>query len=400
VVLDRPARVGKIVAAVGPKRSGVGRWWVTVALVAASASGCGGTRPARRDAVPAGDRLGRALAEVRAAGDFPGAVAAIASDAMVTTAAVGWADREENVSMRPSDRMPAGGAGKTFTAAVILSLAAEGALDLDAPIARWLGDEPWFTRLPNASALTLRHLLMHRGGIPNHSTVLEFVRTVQSRTTAAEPGPDPAPRALVALVLDQPPLFPAGSGFAYSDTGYVLAGLVVEKATGRSYSDLLAERVLVPLALDATAPAAGRSHRGLVPGYAGTTGPLGVSAKTAAGGVMAFDPGWEWTGGGLVSNARDLARFAKALFEGRALPAAAIDDLLASRFSGDVRYGLGVTFHGEGTARAYGHAGWFPGYRTEVRYYPIRRVAIALQVNGDTPLDADAAFALLLEAVP
>jgi D-alanyl-D-alanine carboxypeptidase len=379
-------------------RTGLDRWWVTVALVALVAAGCGGTRPARRDAFPAGDRLGRALAEVRALGDFPGAVAAIASDASVTTAAVGWADRELNVPMRPGDRMPAGGAGKTFTAAVVLSLAADGVLDLDVPIARWLGDEPWFARLPNARDLTLRNLLMHRGGIPNHATALEFVRTVQARTTAAEPGPDPAPRALVALVLDRPPLFPAGTDFAYSDTGYVLAGLVVEEATGRSYPDLLAERVLRPLGLHGTAPAAGRSHPGLVPGYAGTTGPLGVSAKTAAAGVMAFDPGWEWTGGGLVSNARDLARFAKALFEGRALPAAAIDDLLASRLPGEVRYGLGVTFHGEGTARAYGHAGWFPGYRTEVRYYPDRRVAIALQVNGDEPLDADAAFALLLGA--
>jgi D-alanyl-D-alanine carboxypeptidase len=378
-------------------RTSVGGW-LAIALVAANAAGCGGSRPARRDAIPAGDRLGRALAEVRALGKFPGAVAAIASDASVTTAAVGWADQEENVPMRPGDRMPAGGAGKTFTAAVVLSLAADRVLDLDAPIARWLGDEPWFARLPNARALTLRNLLMHRGGIPNHATALEFVRKVQARTTASEPGPDPAPRALVALVLDRPPLFPAGTGFAYSDTGYVLAGLVVEEATGRSYADLLAERVLVPLGLDATALAAGRTHPGLVPGYAGTTGPLGVSAKTAAGGVMAFDPGWEWTGGGLVSNARDLARFAKALFEGRALPAAAIDDLLASRLPGEVRYGLGVTFHGEGTARAYGHAGWFPGYRTEVRYYPARRVAIALQVNGDEELDADAAFGLLLEA--
>jgi D-alanyl-D-alanine carboxypeptidase len=380
-------------------RSGVG-WWGTIALVAVVGAGCGGARSARRDAIPAGDRLGRVLAELRAAGDFPGAVGAIASDATVTTAAIGYADEEENVPMRPGDRMPAGGAGKTFTAVVVLSLAADGVLDLDAPIARWLGDEPWFSRLPNASTVTLRQLLMHRGGIPNHASALEFVRTVQARTTAAEPGPDPAPRALVALVLDEPPLFPAGKGYAFSDTGYLLAGLVVEKAMGRSYADLLAERVLVPLALDATTPATGRAHRGLVPGYVGTDGPLGVSAKTAAGGVMAFDPGWEWTGGGLVSNARDLARFAKALFEGRALPPAAMDDLLASRLPGEIRYGLGVTFYGEGTARAYGHAGWFPGYRTEVRYYPARRVAIALQVNGDAPLDADAAFGRLLEAAP
>ncbi|HYG67117.1 MAG TPA: serine hydrolase domain-containing protein, partial [Anaeromyxobacteraceae bacterium] len=377
-----------------------GGWRGAIALVAAIAIGCGGSRPVRRDAIPDDDRLGRALAAVRAAGDFPGAVAAIATDGSVTTAAVGWADREGNVPMRPGDRMPAGDVGKTFTAAVVLSLAGAGLVQLDAPVARWLGNEPWFARLPNAPDLTLRHLLMHRGGIPNHATVLEFVRTVQARTTAAEPGPDPAPRALVELVLDEPPLFPAGAGFAYSDTGYVLAGLVVERVTGRHYADVLAGRVLLPLALDATAPAAGRMHRGLVPGYADDTGPLGLEAKTAAGGVMAFDPGWEWAGGGLVSNARDLARFVKALFDGRALPPGAIDDLLASKLPGDVRYGLGLTFYGEGTDRAYGHSGWFPGYRTEVRYYPARRAAIALQVNGDAPLDADAAFAMLLEAVP
>lgn len=380
-------------------RSGVGRWWGVVVVVAAFAAGCGGARPARRT-VPDGDRLGRALAALLSEGDFPGAVGAIASDATVTTAAVGLADREGDVPMRPGDRMPAGGAGKTFTAVVVLSLATERIVDLDAPIARWLGDEPWFPRLPNASTLTLRHLLMHRGGIPNHASTLEFVRTVQARVTGAEPGPDPTPRQLIELILDAQPLFPAGEGFAFSDTGYVLAGLVLEKATGRSAAALLDERVVAPLALDATAPLRGRVHAGLVAGYSDAGGPLGIAAKTAAGGAMAFEPGWEFTSGGVVSSARDLARFTKALLEGRVLPSGALDDLLASQLEGELRYGLGVTFHGDGAARAYGHAGWFPGYRTEVRYYPARRVAIALQVNGDAPLDTDAAFARLLEAVP
>ena len=89
--------------------------------------------------------------------------------------------------MRPDDRMLAGSVGKMFVAVIALQLVEQGRLDLDAPVSRWLGGEPWFARVPNAERLTLRHLLAHRGGVPNHVNDPRFLAAVAqaSRDSAA-----------------------------------------------------------------------------------------------------------------------------------------------------------------------------------------------------------------------
>lgn len=345
-------------------------------------------------------RVQTVLDSLRAADRFPGATAAIVRpDGTLRAFATGWADREDSTRMRPDARMLGGSTGKSFAAAVVLGLAQEGYLDLDAPLGRWLGDRPWFDRLPNAGALTLRHLLRHQSGLADHIHDPDFAAAVQHKMEAEGPAAAMAPEQLVRFVLDTEPLFPAGTGYHYSDTNYILAGLVVEAVTDSAYYDVLRQRILDPMSLTHTAPADRPDLPGLAAGYIAGEAPFGLPPKVTQDGVLVYNPATEWTGGGLVTNPQDLARWAKALYEGKALPGDYLGPLLdavpkdaaqQARYGPDVRYGLGVTIRATPLGLAYGHRGWTPGYLSIFEYYPARGVAVALQVNALGPYDLTA----------
>ena len=103
---------------------------------------------------------------------------------------------------------------------------------------------------------------------------------------------------------------------------------------------------------------------------------------------MVWHPGVEWTGGGLVSNSRDLALWGAALFSGQALTGAYLGELLKSvAISPDtpeIHYGAGVAIHRTGPfGPVYGHGGWIPGYSSSLRYYPAHGVSVTFQINTD-----------------
>lgn len=334
-----------------------------------------------------------ALDSMRIRYGFPGATAAYAwSDGPYGTAATGLADVEAGTPMRPTSRMLAASIGKTFVGATAAALAEEGALDLDAPIARWLGDRPWFARLPNHDRITLRHLLTHRSGLPDHVHMDAFAAALSERWRTA--GPAFTPEELVQFVLDQPPVFDAGAGWAYSDTGFILAGLIIEAVVGHSYYAEVTARFLSPLDLRCTSPSNRRTLPGLAAGYAAGND-FGFPTKTTtASGVMAWHPGVEWTGGGLVSTSGDLARWGAALFGGQALSEPALDRMLTGRpirpDAPDLRYGMGVAIDRAAPAGpVLGHGGWIPGYTSSLRFYADPGVAISFQINSDIGLMSD-----------
>lgn len=319
---------------------------------------------------------------------FPGATAAcILPDGEAEVVATGFADVEHEIAMTPESRMLAASIGKTFVGATALSLAREGTLQLDAPVSQWLGDREWFSRLPNHETTTLRHLLNHTSGIPNHVESREFTKAFAERWRSyANPFP---PGALIEFVLDSPALFEPGTGWAYSDTGYILVGLIIEAATGQSYYGEVRRRFLAPLHLDLTSPSDQFELPGLATGYMAPENALNLPARTTTRpGVLVWHPGVEWTGGGLVSNSKDLVVWAKALFEGQAMEGPYTDTLLQSvpvdGNAPDIRYGLGVGIYRTGPAGpSYGHGGWIPGYTSSLRYYPDHRIAVAFQINTD-----------------
>ena len=322
--------------------------------------------------------------------NFPGATAAfILPDGSVFGFATGESDVDDDIPMTPDLLMGSGSVGKTYVAAVALQLAMNGELDLDAPVSTWLGDEEWFSRVPNHTDLTVRNLLNHTAGM-----IQPYFEDPDFATRLAEVFSDPdaymTPEEFItASVLDAEPLFPAGQGFHYSDVHYTLAGLAIEAATGRTYYGLLDEFFLDPFEFDLTLPADRRDLPGLAQGYAhASTRLFDTPLEIVADGQMVVHPLQEWTGGGLVNNPQALVRWAKLLYEGDAIEGDELPQLFEIGFPVDstkprLGYGLGVGVAESEHGLTYGHGGFFPGYNTLVSYYPDHGVAVAIQINSD-----------------
>ncbi|MEE4302889.1 MAG: serine hydrolase domain-containing protein [Wenzhouxiangella sp.] len=333
-------------------------------------------------------RFQLALEALRKEYELPGMSAAfVLADGRHRSFATGWADVERNVPMSADSRMLAASIGKTFVAALTIMLAGNDTLDLDAPIARWLGERDWFERLPNQDGLTLQRLLTHTSGLPDHVFQPDFARALSGRWH--EPGNPFPPEALVAFVLDAEPLFAPGEGWAYTDTGYILIGLVLEAATGKDYYELLEQRLLRPLELECTVPSDQRAIPGLAAGYISPDNPFGFPTRTTnESGHLFWNPALEWTGGGLASCPEDLARWGHALFGGEVLSPRELATMLQTTpmdaESPGRQYGAGVAVDKtDPRIPVYGHGGWIPGYTSSLRHYPGYGLTIAFQINSD-----------------
>ena len=262
------------------------------------------------------DRLASVLEDFHARYGFPGATAAIAlPDGTVMSAATGLADVEQGRAMMPETPMLAASIGKSFVGAAVLALEAEGRLSRDDLLSAHLGDRPWFDALPNAGTITIDHLLHHTSGLPDHVHLPEFQRDWTRLTTG---NGDFDPEQLMAFVAGREPLFEAGAGWAYSDTGYVLLGLVIEEVTGQAWHEAVRGRFLDPLGLTGTTPSDRPGLPGLAVGYVAPDNPFGLPARTAdAEGRLLWNPAVESAGGGFASTSADLARWGHLLFGGR-----------------------------------------------------------------------------------
>lgn len=315
--------------------------------------------------------------------DLPGMTVAIAGPDGVMSVAAGDADPDNGRAMTSETTMLAASIGKTFVAATVLQMSDEGKLKLDDPISDWLGDKDWFDRLPNASGITIRHLLQHRAGLQDHVHMQAFSDLWLGGRE------DLAPEDLIALVLDTEPLFPAGEAWSYSDTGYLMLGLIVEKVAGRSYEDEIRERFLNPLGLTSTGPSNQKRLPQLASGYASGEPGLGLAVKTTDdSGAMVWNPAIEWTGGGLYSTSYDLALWGRYFLSGRLLTEStyqqALGGVAASDGDANSLYGLGISIRLDSPwGPVYGHRGWIPGYVSSLQYYPEYDTAIAFQTNTD-----------------
>jgi D-alanyl-D-alanine carboxypeptidase len=324
------------------------------------------------------------FSELHKAGAFPGGTAGFALvDGASFGIAVGVSDREARTPMKASDRLLMGSVGKTYVSALALKLVKEGKLGLDDPIAKHLGSAPWFGRLPNASKITVRQLMNHTSGLVRYELNPKF-------TTDLTANPDKVwtPEQRLAYLFDAAPPFAPGEGWDYSDTNYIVLGMIVEIAGGGPYYQQLRQRILQPLRLKDTVPVERRDVPGLVQGYAGPNNPFGGTDAMIEDGRFAINPQFEWTGGGLASTAEDLARWAKLLYEGRVVDASLMDDLLdgvTAKLGPETKYGLGVIIRPTAHGITYGHSGFMPGYQTDVMYFPELKTAIAVQVNSSAP---------------
>jgi len=321
------------------------------------------------------------LDEWHKAGSFPGATLGVVLPSGESFGlAVGFSDRETRTPMRSTDRMPAGSVGKTFAAATALQLIKEGQIGLDDKIEKYLGHEQWFPRLPNAKDITVRQLMNHTSGLVRYEFKEQFTKDLTAN-------PDKAwkPAELVAYLLDEKAPFEAGKGWDYSDTNYIVLGMIIEKVTGRKFYDEANRRLLKPLKLSDTIPQDGPRLKGVVQGYAGPNNPFGGTDAMLVNGKFSVNPQFEWTGGGYVSTAHDLARWARMFYEGKAfspdLLPQVVDGVSAPMLGRESKYGLGAIIRKTPAGTSYGHSGFFPGYMTDMMYYPEQKIAVAVQVN-------------------
>lgn len=321
------------------------------------------------------------LDEWHKAGSFPGATLGVAlPNGESFGLAVGVSDRELKTPMKPNDRLLAGSVGKTFAAATALQLVKEGKIGLDDKIEKYLGRELWFSRLPNAREITVRQLMNHTSGLVRYEFKDQFTKDL-----TANPEKVWKPAELVSYLLDEKPPFAAGKGWDYSDTNYIVLGMIIEKITGRRFYDEANVRILKPLKLANTIPQDGSRLKGVVQGYAGPSNPFGGKDAMIHEGKFAINPQFEWTGGGYASTAEDLARWAKMLYEGKAFSSELLPQVLegvpAPMLGAENKYGLGVILRKTRLGTTYGHSGFFPGYMTDMMYFPDQKVAVAVQVN-------------------
>lgn len=226
--------------------------------------------------------------------------------------AAGVVSREDSTPAVIGDAFRIASVTKTFTAALMLQLFAEGRCAADDPAIAYLDGESaailaglhLFEGTSYGTSITLRQLLNHSSGLFDYATSSGFTDALMS-----DPGRPWRPQELLqgARKWGSPYFAPDGGyGYAYSDTGYVLLGLVIEQLDGRALHDSYRSRILDPAGMHNTYLEGYESHRGATLLHA-FQGPIDV---------MPVHGSADWAGGGLVSTAADLARFGRALFEG------------------------------------------------------------------------------------
>ena len=285
----------------------------------------------------------------------PGVVGLVRTGERTWQGASGLGDLRAKRPARAGDQFRIGSVTKSFVATVVLQLVGEGRLSLDDNLERWLPG-----LVPGGEKITVRQLLNHTSGLYNYTDDLP------------EPPRRFRPQELVAIATGHKPLFAPGTQFSYSNTNYILAGLVVERVTGQQLAAQLQQRILRPLALDDTElPSTERRIAGPhVNGYAPPDEAWQVS--DGLGGlvnVTEMDTSWAWAAGAMVSTTADLAAFYQALLGGQLLTPELLKQMRttvdASQVGHGTRYGLGLEVLRPGCGvELWGHGGSLEGYGT------------------------------------
>lgn len=286
--------------------------------------------------------------------------------------------------MKPEQRMLAGSTGKTFFAALALRLVSDSKLSLDEKVSHYLGSEPWYKQVQNAETITIRMLMNHTTGIEEYYELGSFMEHYLN-----EPDKMWTPQECISYTFGRPALFPAGTGWGYADTNYLVLGLVVESITKKEAYKQMQEGFIKPNKLIYTEPSIKRKLDNLVTGNSRPNSPFKLQGPVVADGKMIMNPQMEWAGGGYISNTPDLVRWVKIYYHADFLSEATRKEMrtgVAARTGKDHQYGLGMQIRPSPLGIGYGHGGWFPGYLTEMEYFPDYQLATAIQLaTDDTP---------------
>lgn len=352
---------------------------LTLAAAAAAAAVAGPAGPAAAAAPP--DSLQAQADAVLKTGDV-GVIAESTSPGRHAYAASGLADT--TTPARASDAFRIGSATKTFTSTVVLQLVAERRLSLDDTVEHWLpgvvsgnGND--------GSKITVRELLQHTSGLFNYTA--DYPQFDSMAGWLALRYTTYTPRQLVAIAMRHRPDFAPGTSWEYSNTNYILAGMIISRVTGHSWEYEINHRIIRPLGLRHT------STPGTDPDIDGPH--LHGYSNWDAGGRGIDTTAWNATGGGaagaIISTTSDLTRFYQALIGGRLLPPAQLAEMettvrapeLDSAWPG-ARYGLGLMWIPLSCGGGYySHGGDVVGYSTRDGITPDGRRVVVAERTGD-----------------
>jgi len=318
---------------------------------------------------------------VRFSGDPGIAFAVLDGDRRAWSGTAGLADVKEGTPVGPDSRFRVGSNTKPFTATWILQLVEEGKVVLDAPLTDYLPEYGMW------ADVTIRHLLGMQSGIPEY--IVDPALLLQ---LLADPEHVWTPAEILTFMKDRPLQYPPGTSGSYSNTNWILLGLVGEKVTGRSARDEIHDRLLAPLGLTRTyLEQAGDDTAELVHGYMDLSVLVPLlkmpSAMFAAIPESLYLPGTQtidattlmppsvtWTAGGIVSTPSDLATFQRALQRGLLLGPAMMAEMRdwhpITLMGGQVDYGLGLMRQPTVLGDLYGHGGLNFGFHVETYYSP------------------------------
>jgi D-alanyl-D-alanine carboxypeptidase len=295
--------------------------------------------------------------------DAPGAVLLVDSPAGRYLKAAGVASLADKRPLEVDDRLEIGSNTKAFTVILALQLQEAGILSMDDPLGKWLPELA--AEIPNGDQITLRQLAGNVSGIADYADPM--MQPIIDANDQAGLAKSYKPEELVDFAITKgKPDFAPGQGWHYSSTNFILLGMVVEAATGKSLSELYQERIFGPLGMEDTTYLTGSPEPGaIVDGY-----------YKLADGEMANMTAWNGTQGGaagaIVSTAEDMARFASGLFDGELFKnektleeMTALRELTTAEGAPIIAaYGLGLMSPGVSGYTAIGHGGQTPGFQS------------------------------------
>ncbi|MFD3328786.1 serine hydrolase domain-containing protein [Streptomyces sp. NPDC058701] len=324
----------------------------------------------------------------------PGAVVLLRTPQGTFRAITGTAERGTSRPPTIADHFRIASNTKTMTAALVTLLAQDGRLKLSDPVSAYVDG------VPNGDRITLAQLLTMRSGLYNYTNAPEL-----SQALDADPGKAVTPRQMLDIAFRHPPNFAPDTSYEYSNTNYLLLGLVAEKAGGSSLTRQFQDRLFAPLGLegsslpapDELSPPAPYSHGYM---YGGTAYalvdqpyPASLQAEARSGKLAPVDytrqnPSYAFGAGNAVSTADDLAAWIRALVTGRVLDAGSQKQWLDSPRAEDPaapdgqKYGYGIAYQRFAPAAAmYYHGGELPGFNSFIGHDPDNDVTLVIWTN-------------------
>ena len=294
---------------------------------------------------------------------FMGSALVARGDQVLFSKSYGSANLEWDIPNTPATKFRLGSVTKQFTAAAILFLEERGKLKIEDPIKKYLPDAPaaW-------DKITIYNVMTHTAGIPSLTGFPEYARFRAFQHT---------PEQLVALFRDKPLEFTPGTRMAYSNSGYILLGYLIEKVSGETYQDFLQKNIFTPLGMKDSGY---DSNFAIIPhraaGY--SPGPNGLLNADFEHMSVPF------SAGALYSTTEDLFRWEQGLFGGKLLSAASLAKMTTPFMSG---YALGVGVDTVKGRKQISHGGGIAGFNTYLAYFPDTKVSVAVlgNLNGSAP---------------